>query len=79
MGFKLIRDPLVSNYTSTFNCTSTITMKNSSAIDVSINIKLMDDSAVCIGLIQSTEKHYENSLIYGILHLICVEKSEYCK
>ena len=43
-----MRDPLVSNYTSTFNCTSTITMKNSSAIDVSINIKLMDDSAVCI-------------------------------
>ncbi|MFZ0406437.1 MAG: hypothetical protein WAL79_11530 [Nitrososphaeraceae archaeon] len=41
-------DPLVNSDTSTFNCISTITMKNSSAIDVSINIKLMDDSAVCI-------------------------------
>ena len=77
--FKLIRDPLVSNYTSTFNCTSTITMKNSSAIDVSINIKLTDDSAVCIGLIQRAEEHLENSAIYGILHLICVKKSKYCK
>jgi hypothetical protein len=26
-----------------------------------------------------TEKHFETSVIYGILHLICVEKSEYCK
>lgn len=46
--FKLMCDPLVNSDTSTFNCISTITMKNSSAIDVSINIKLMDDSAVCI-------------------------------
>ena len=54
-------------------------MKNSSAIDVSINIKLMDDSAVCIGLIQRAEEHLENSAIYGIVHLICVKKSKYCK
>jgi hypothetical protein len=30
------------------------------------------------GLIQRSEKHYENSLFYGILHLICL-KSECCK
>ena len=43
---KMIRDPFVSNHTSTFNCISTITMKNSSANDVSNNIHLTDDSAV---------------------------------
>ena len=46
--FKLIRDPLVSNYASTFNCTSAITMRNSSANDVPINTKLIDDSVVRI-------------------------------
>jgi hypothetical protein len=46
--FKLMRDPLVSNYDSTLNCTSTITMRNSSANDAPINTKLIDDSVVRI-------------------------------
>ena len=44
--FKLIRDPLVSNYDITFNCASKITMRNSSANDAPINTKLIDDSVV---------------------------------
>ena len=73
--FKLIRDPLVSNYDITFNCASKITMRNSSANDAPINTKLIDDSVVRFGLIQRTEKNFEDSVIYGSLHLFCV-KSE---
>ena len=53
-------------------------MKNSSAIDVSISIKLMDDSAECIWFDPNDREEYENSVIYD-LHLICVEKSECSK
>ena len=53
-------DPLVSNYTCTFNFTSTVTTKNSSAIDVSISIKLVDDSAACIWFDPNDREEYEN-------------------
>jgi hypothetical protein len=41
---------------------------------------LMDESAVSIWFDHSkTDVHFGNTAIYSTQHLICVEKSEYCK
>lgn len=78
--FKLIGNPIVSNNSTTFNGTSTITMKNGPVNDVPTSIKLIDDSAVSFWFDPlKTNKHFGNTVIYGTQHLICVEKPEYCK
>lgn len=78
--FKLKLTPTTSSNSTTFNGTSTVTMKNGPIKDVPTSISLMDGSAIRIWLDPSkTNHHFGNTMIYGTQHLICVEVPNYCK
>jgi hypothetical protein len=79
-NFRITGNPLVSGNSTTFNGTSTVTMKDSPVNQVPTSIKLTDDSALSIWLDPSkTSGHFGNTMIYGTQHLICVEKPQHCK
>jgi hypothetical protein len=79
-NFRITGNPLVSGNSTTFNGTSTVTMKDGPVNQVPTSIKLTDDSALSIWLDPSkTSGHFGNTMIYGTQHLICVEKPQYCK
>ena len=79
-NFKLIGSPIISNNSTTFNGTATITMGNVPVTDVPISIKLMSGHAFSMWLNPlKIDKHFGNTLIYGSQHLNCVEKPQYCK
>ena len=78
--FKLNGIPKISSNSTTFNGTSTVTMKNGAVRDVPTSISLMDGSTIRIWLDPSkTNNHFGNTAIYGTQHLICVEVPNYCK
>ena len=66
--------------TTTFNGTSTITMKDGPVNDVPISIRLMDDSAVSIWVASFKDRQafWEHRNLWHPA-LNCVEKAEYCK
>src|SRR5262249_10030340 len=79
-NFKLIGSPITNNNSTTFNGTTTLTMKNGPVTDVPISIRLMNGHAVSISIDPlKTHKHFGNTPIYGSQHLNCVEKPQYCK
>ncbi|HYY50583.1 MAG TPA: hypothetical protein VE643_06900 [Nitrososphaeraceae archaeon] len=78
--FKMSGTPVVANNSTTFNGTSTITMKEGPVKDVPTSIKFSDESSVSIWLDSTkTKNHFGNTAIYGTQHLICNEIPSICK
>ena len=64
----------------TFNGTSTVTMKDGPVTDVSTQITAFDSSAITISLDpEVTNNHFGTKPIFGTQHLSCVEQPEFCK
>jgi hypothetical protein len=78
--FKMSGTPFVANNSTTFNGTSTVTMKEGPVKDVPTSIKFSDESSVSIWLDSTkTKNHFGNTAIYGTQHLICNEIPSICK
>ena len=78
--FKISGTPIVANNSTTFNGTSTVTMKEGPVKDVPISIKFSDESSVSIWLDPTkTNNHFGTTLIYGTQHLICNEIPSICR
>ena len=78
--FKISGTPIVANNSTTFNGTSTVTMKDGPVKDVPTSIKFTDESSVSIWLDPTkTNNHFGSTLIYGTQHLICNEIPSICK
>lgn len=78
--FKLTGKPVIANNSTTFNGTSTVTMKEGPVKNVPTSIKFMDGSAFSLWLDPSkTQNHFGNTVIYGTQHLICNEMPTSCK
>ena len=78
--FKLAGKPVVANNSTTFNGTSTVTMKEGPVKNVPTSIKFMGKSAFSLWLDPSkTQNHFGNTVIYGTQHLICNEMPTSCK
>jgi hypothetical protein len=77
--FKITGKPQTSGNSTTFNGTSTVTMKEGPVTNVPTSIKLLDNSAITMWFDPTkVENHFGNTPIYGTQHLICVEKSQLC-
>jgi hypothetical protein len=78
--FKMSGTPVVANNSTTFNGTSTVTMKEGPVKDVPTSIKFTDESSVSIWLDPTkTNSHFGSTLIYGTQHLVCNEIPSICK
>jgi hypothetical protein len=78
--FKLSGTPVVANNSTTFNGTSTVTMKDGPVKDVPTSIRFEDESSVSIWLDPTkTNNHFGSTAIYGTQHLICNEILSICK
>jgi hypothetical protein len=80
--FKLAGNPTTDSVTNstTYNGTSTVTMKEKPATNVPTQIITHGDSAIAISLDpKATKSHFGTSQIFGTQHLICVEQPELCK
>ena len=78
--FKMSGTPIVANNSTTFNGTSTVTMKDGPVKDVPTSIKFSDESSVSIWLDPTkTKSHFGSTLIYGTQHLLCREMPNYCQ
>ena len=78
--FKMTGTPVVANNSTTFNGTSTVTMKEGPVKDVPISIKFSDESSVSIWLDPTkTNNHFGSTAIYGTQHLVCNEIPSICK
>jgi hypothetical protein len=78
--FKLSGTPVVANNSTTFNGTSTVTMKDGPVKDVPTSIRFEDESSVSIWLDPTkTNNHFGSTAIYGTQHLICNEIPSICK
>ena len=78
--FKISGKPIVTNNSTTFNGTSTVTMKEGPVKDVPISIKFTDESSVSLWFDASkTKNHFGNTVIYGTQHLLCKEMPNYCQ
>ena len=77
--FKITGKPQTSGNSTTFNGTSTVTMKEGPVTNVPTSIKLLDNSAITMWFDPTkVENHFGNTPIYGTHHLICVEKPQLC-
>jgi hypothetical protein len=78
--FKMSGKPIVANNSTTFNGTSTVTMKSGPVKDVPTSIRFMDESSVSVWLDPTkTNNHFGSTLIYGTQHLVCNEIPSICK
>src|SRR6185437_8987565 len=78
--FKISGKPVVANNSTTFNGTSTVTMKEGPVKDVPTSIKFTDESAFSLWFDPSkTKSHFGNTVIYGTQHLVCKEMPNYCQ
>jgi hypothetical protein len=78
--FKISGKPVVANNSTTFNGTSTVTMKEGPVKDVPTSIKFTDGSGFSLWFDPSkTKSHFGNTVIYGTQHLICKEMPNYCQ
>jgi hypothetical protein len=78
--FKMTGKPVVANNSTTFNGTSTVTMKDGPVKDVPTSIRFMDESSVSVWLDPTkTNNHFGSTLIYGTQHLVCNEIPSICK
>ena len=80
--FKLAGNPTTDSVTNstTYNGTSTVTMKEKPATNVPTQIISYDNSAIAISLNpKATNSHFGTTPIFGTQHLICVEQPELCK
>jgi hypothetical protein len=78
--FKMSGKPIVANNSTTFNGTSTVTMKEGPVKDVPTSIKFTDESGVSLWFDPSkTKSHFGNTVIYGTQHLVCKEMPNYCQ
>lgn len=78
--FKMSGTPVVANNSTTFNGTSTVTMKEGPVKDLPTSIKFTDESSVSIWLDPTkTKNHFGSTVIYGTQHLICNEIPSICK
>jgi hypothetical protein len=69
--FKMTGNPTTNGNATTYNGTTTVSLKVGPATGVPISIKLMGDSAVSIWIDPSkTENHFGNTPIYGGQHRI---------
>jgi hypothetical protein len=78
---KLSGDPIVdsNSNSTTFNGTTTVTLKEGSVTNVPTQISLLDNSAIVISVDGNmTNDHFGTTPIYGTQHLICVEIPELC-
>ena len=79
---KLSGDPIVDSKsnTTTYNGTTTVTLKDGPVSNVPTQISLLGDSAIAITIDNNlTNKHFGSTPIYGTQHLICVEVPDLCK
>ncbi len=80
--FKIAGNPVTDtvNNSTTYNGTSTVTMKDKPVKDVLTKIIAYDNSAIAISLDpKATKNHFGTTPIFGTQHLICVEQPELCK
>jgi hypothetical protein len=80
--FKLAGNPTPDSVTNstTYNGTSTVTMKEKPATNVPTQIITYGDSAISISLDpKASNSHFGTTPIFGTQHLICVEQPELCK
>jgi hypothetical protein len=78
--FKISGTPIVANNSTTFNGTSTVTMKERPVKDVPTSIKFSDENSVSIWLDPTkTNNHFGSTLIYGTQHLVCNDIPSICR
>jgi hypothetical protein len=80
--FKLAGTPGTDSVTNstTYNGTSTVTMKDGPVTNVPTQIIEYDDSAIAISLDpKATHSHFGSTPIFGTQHLICIEQPELCQ
>jgi hypothetical protein len=78
--FKMSGTSVVANNSTTFNGTSTVTMKEGPVKDVPTSIKFTDESSVSIWLDPTkTNSHFGSTLIYGTQYLVCNETPSICR
>jgi hypothetical protein len=80
--FKIAGNPTTdsANNSTTYNGTSTVTMKDKPVTDVLTKIIAYDDSAIAISLDpKASNSHFGTTPIFGTQHLICVEQPELCQ
>jgi len=78
--FKMSGTPVVANNSTTFNGTSTVTMKEGPVKDVPTSIKFTDKSSIGIWLDPTkTNNHFGSTLIYGTQFLVCNETPSICR
>jgi hypothetical protein len=79
---KLSGDPVIdsNSNSTTYNGTTTVTLKDGPVSNIPTQISLLDDSAIAITVEGNlTNKHFGSTPIYGTQHLICVEVPDLCK
>ena len=80
--FKLAGNPTTDTATNstTYNGTSSVTMKEGPLTNVPTQIIEYDDSAIAIQLDpKASNNHFGTTPIFGTQHLICVEQPELCQ
>ncbi len=80
--FKLTGNPTTDNVTNstTYNGTSTVTMREGPVSNVPVQIIKYDDSAITISLDpEALDNHFGTTPIFGTQHLICIEQPELCQ
>jgi hypothetical protein len=78
--FVISGEPTSSGNSTTYNGTSTVTMREGPVTDVPTTITVLDDSAISILFDPSkTNNHFGNSAIYGTQNLVCAEIPQYCE
>ena len=80
--FKLAGTPAIDSVTNstTYNGTSTVTMKEKPATNVPTQIIVYNGSAIAISLDpKSSNSHFGTAPIFGTQHLICVEQPKLCQ
>jgi len=69
--FKMTGSPAKKNVASTYNGTSTVSLKNGPVTGVPISIKLMGPSAMSMWIDPGkTENHFGNTPLYGVQHRV---------
>jgi hypothetical protein len=79
-NFVATGQPTTNGNSTSFNGTSTVTMRGEPITDVQTYITLLGTDAISISVDpEKVNNHFGNTSIYGTQHLICVEAPQLCQ
>lgn len=78
--FVSVGESTTNGNSTSFNGTSTVTMRGEPITDVPTNITLLGTDAISVSMDpEKVNNHFGNTSIYGTQHLICVEAPQLCQ